>query len=161
MRVTPKLHAIEDHLLEYLQRFGGIGDIGEDEGERGHQLGAMNEGRSKTLRDNKAKATAHASWESMMKNEKVQEQMRQVKVEAKRSMKKAPPNETNSQIRKRQRDEGRDSLLENDLVNGKLDSLKRLNKKQILAALPKRDVSIWTTDNQWSKQKDEWKYPVL
>jgi hypothetical protein len=161
MSVTPKLHAIEDHLLEYLTRFGGIGDIGEDEGERGHQIGAMHEGRSRALRDNKAKATAHASWESMMKNEKVQEQMKQVKVEAKRNMKKPPPTETNAQIRKRERDEGRESLLDYGLVNGKLDSLKHQHKKKILAALPKRDVSIWTSDNQWSKTKDEWKYPVL
>jgi hypothetical protein len=161
MSVTPKLHAIEDHLLEYLTRFGGIGDIGEDEGERGHQLGAMNEGRSKALRDNTAKATAHASWESMMKNEKVREQMNQVKVEAKRNMKKPPNTETNAQIKKRQRDEGRESLLENALVNGKLDSLKHIHKKKILAALPKRDVTIWTSDNQWSKTKDEWTYPVL
>ena len=32
--VTPKLHTIEDHLIDYLIRFGGIGDMGEDEGER-------------------------------------------------------------------------------------------------------------------------------
>ena len=162
MSVTPKLHAIEDHLLEYLRRFGGIGDIGEDEGERGHQLGAMNEGRYKALRDNKAKATAHASWGSMMKNEKVKEQVKQVKVDAKRNIKKSPPTESNAQIRKRERDEGRESLLDNGLVNGKLDTLlQHIQKKKILAALPKCDVSIWTSNNQWSKQKDEWKYPVL
>ena len=45
--------------------------MGEDEGERGHQMGALNESRSKSLRDNAAKATAHAAWEEMDKDPRV------------------------------------------------------------------------------------------
>ena len=41
--VTPKLHLLFVHLLIYLKRVQGFGDLGEDFGERAHQEEASNE----------------------------------------------------------------------------------------------------------------------
>ena len=37
MSVTPKLHLLFVHLLIFLERVQGFGDLGEDAGERAHQ----------------------------------------------------------------------------------------------------------------------------
>ena len=41
--VTPKLHLLFVHLLIFLERVQGFGDLGEDAGERAHQEEARNE----------------------------------------------------------------------------------------------------------------------
>ena len=43
MSVTPKLHLLFVHLLRFLERVQGFGDLGEDSGERVHQEEARNE----------------------------------------------------------------------------------------------------------------------
>ena len=45
MSVTPKLHPLFFHLLRFLERVQGFGDLGEDAGERAHQEEARNESR--------------------------------------------------------------------------------------------------------------------
>ena len=40
--VTPKLHLLFVHLLRFLERVQGFGDLGEDAGERAHQGEARN-----------------------------------------------------------------------------------------------------------------------
>ena len=70
LSVTVKLHIIEDHVVDYLRDLRGFGDLVEDEGERGHQMGAHDEYQSKALRDNKEKSVAHAKWESMNKTKR-------------------------------------------------------------------------------------------
>ena len=45
MSVTPKMHCIEDHAINLLRLTRGMGDIGEDAGERAHQEEARNERR--------------------------------------------------------------------------------------------------------------------
>ena len=43
MSVTPKLHLLFVHLLIFLERVQGFGDLGEDAGERAHQEEARND----------------------------------------------------------------------------------------------------------------------
>ena len=45
MSVTPKLHILFVHLLRFLKRVQGFGDLGDDAGERAHQEEARNESR--------------------------------------------------------------------------------------------------------------------
>ena len=161
LSVTPKLHCIEDHLIEFLERFGGLGDAGEDEGERGHQTGAQNESRSRNLRDNTSKARSQSSWEAMTKHEGVVEKRKAVNKEAERKRKK-PRTETKAAADKRERDIGRSELLSSSsLVTGKSKTLREMRKEKILGELPKRNHSIWTKENPWSNERDEWTFPPL
>ena len=43
MSVTTKLHLLFVHLLRFLERVQGFGDLGEDSGERAHQEEARDE----------------------------------------------------------------------------------------------------------------------
>ena len=42
MSVTPKLHLLFVHFLRFLEQVQGLGDLGEDAGERAHQEEARN-----------------------------------------------------------------------------------------------------------------------
>jgi hypothetical protein len=37
LSITPKLHVIEDHAIQFMMQHLGYGDLGEDFGERAHQ----------------------------------------------------------------------------------------------------------------------------
>ena len=47
--VTPKLHILFVHLLRFLERVQGFGDLGEDAGEQAHQEEARNESQVDTV----------------------------------------------------------------------------------------------------------------
>jgi hypothetical protein len=162
LSVTPKMHCLEDHVVPYMEKYGGFGDMGEDEGERGHQVGHGNEDRSRNLRNHTAKASAHAEWEAMVKNEDVRARVLSVAEKAKRVMKKRDGEETYVQRNKRMRDVGRLNLLELPTVSDRMETLKDMRKKSILEELgEQRDHSKWNITNIWSKDKDVWVYPVL
>ena len=123
MSVTTKIHIIEDHVIEHLTRLRGFGDLCEDEGKRGHQMGAQNEHRSKALRDHTEKAKAHAQWESMNKNEDIQKRKEDVNktVARKRILNVGVEN---AKKRKMVRDDKRNGLLGLNLVATKLETLR-------------------------------------
>jgi hypothetical protein len=59
LSITPKMHCVEDHLCDIVAHFEGVGDIGEDEGERAHQTGHKNDCRNKALRDHAKRALSN------------------------------------------------------------------------------------------------------
>lgn len=77
---APKPHAIEDHLCDQMQKFRGIGDLGEDWVEQAHQDGIRDEGRSRSIKDRAHAALLHCKWEQkrklpqvLLKSEEVQQ----------------------------------------------------------------------------------------
>ena len=48
-----KIHGIEDHLLDQIKDYGGIGDFIEDFIEQAHQFGMVDEKRIANMRDRK------------------------------------------------------------------------------------------------------------
>ena len=68
LSVTPKIHCIEDHLCDIVHHLQGLGDLGEDEGERGHQTGHRNESRTRSMRDIQKKVISHLKHECMSQN---------------------------------------------------------------------------------------------
>jgi hypothetical protein len=76
--ITPKCHALEDHLLEQLLKvengkiLRGIGEFTEDFVEQSHQFGFKEEGRTRGLKDHAAKAVSHSNWEERGLNPAVQ-----------------------------------------------------------------------------------------
>ncbi len=63
MSITPKVHAIEDHLVDQIRRLKGIGDLGEDFVERSHQDGIRQHSRSKNAKERADEAIQHCRWE--------------------------------------------------------------------------------------------------
>jgi len=63
LSITPKVHAIEDHLVPQIIRFDGIGDLGEDFVERSHQDGIRQHSRSRNCKERVDEANQHCRWE--------------------------------------------------------------------------------------------------
>jgi hypothetical protein len=61
--ISPKPHAIEDHLAEQIARFGGIGDFCEDFIEKSHQDGIIDHARTKNSATEEMKAAQHSRRE--------------------------------------------------------------------------------------------------
>jgi len=78
LSVTPKVHVLEDHLVEQLLKeehgvsLRGIGEFTEDFVEQAHQFGFRDEGRTRGLKDHAAKARSHSNWEHRALNPSVQ-----------------------------------------------------------------------------------------
>ena len=69
--VTVKAHAVEDHCLDQMIEFGGIGLLGEDVIEQTHQTGRSEEERTAALRHFERKTMSHVKWEERKQNPRV------------------------------------------------------------------------------------------
>jgi hypothetical protein len=113
LSITPKMHCVEHHLVDLVKSFGGVGDLGEDEGERGHQTGHRNECRTRALRDHAKKAVSHVRHESMAMHPEVREIKDHVLASSKRKRKREVEckGNLNARIAKEKREHGRSQLL--------------------------------------------------
>ena len=75
MSVTPKLHLLFVHLLIFLERVQGFGDLGEDAGERSHQGEARNVSIVGAVVNIAKKERIKSQFEAMKKNAMVKEIM--------------------------------------------------------------------------------------
>ena len=82
MSVNPKCHALEDHLCDQMQCFGGIGDLGEDFIEQAHQDGIKDSRRTKNAKDWAMAAQWHSNWEHRRKNPLVLMKSEKVRLES-------------------------------------------------------------------------------
>ena len=85
MSVTPKLHLLFVHLLRFLERVQGFGDLGEDAGERAHQEEARNESRVGAVVNLEKKERKKSQFEAMKKSAMVKETMSEFKRNSKRN----------------------------------------------------------------------------
>ena len=78
LSVTPKVHALEDHLVEQLLKeehgvkLRGIGEFTEDFVEQAHQFGFRDEGRIRGLKNHTAEVRSHSNWEHRALNLAIQ-----------------------------------------------------------------------------------------
>ena len=82
LNITPKAHAIEDHLFDQIRRLHGIGDLGEDFLEQSHQDGIKDHARSRNSKREHA-ALQHSKWEEQRLHPGVKDKIAEV---AKRSV---------------------------------------------------------------------------
>jgi hypothetical protein len=61
--VTPEAHASEDHCINQIKRYSGIGDYDEEFIERVHQLGKKDDVRTRSMRDRVKKFMHVARWQ--------------------------------------------------------------------------------------------------
>jgi hypothetical protein len=69
--ISPKVHAIEDHLVEQILRLQGIGDLGEDFVEQLHQEGIIEEVQSKCAKSREIAAIQQCHREHKRLNQDV------------------------------------------------------------------------------------------
>jgi hypothetical protein len=84
LSVSPKPHAIEDHLCDQIQIFSGIGDLTEDFIEQSHQTGIRHHKRSGNMKDHNKVAKWHVGWEEKENNPAVIQKMKEVKMKSSR-----------------------------------------------------------------------------
>jgi hypothetical protein len=71
--ITPKVHAIKDHLVPQIMRFKGIGDLGEYFVERSHQDGIRQQSWSKNAKERVDEVNQHCRWEHKQTHPSVME----------------------------------------------------------------------------------------
>jgi hypothetical protein len=85
MSVTTKSRLAEDHSVEQMEDLGGIGDLGEDFGERNHQDKAKADRRLGCVRNFAIRETIKSKEEVQTKDLKVQAKIFEIKQKEKRA----------------------------------------------------------------------------
>jgi hypothetical protein len=81
---APKPHAIEDHLIDQIRQFEGIGEFTEDFVEQAHQDGIRDGRRIRTYKDKNDAATVLSNWEFKRKLPAIQMKISKVNEASKR-----------------------------------------------------------------------------
>ena len=81
-----KIHGIEDHLVNQMQRYNGIGCFIKDFIEQAHQFGMKDEKRTANTRDRCRVANSHSKWEKMAQNIQVIAKKEEVCTRSKRKL---------------------------------------------------------------------------
>ena len=84
----PKIHGIEDHLLDQIIKYGGIGCFIEDFIEQAHQYGMLEERKSTNMTDRVKAAHNHSKMEMIRNNGKVINKIIEVKRKTRRVIKR-------------------------------------------------------------------------
>ena len=134
MSVTPKLHLLFVHLLIFLEREQGFGDLVEDADERAHQEEARDESRVGAVVNLAKKEHTKSQFEVMKKSTMVKETMNEFKQKSKRNFIIDGPSqaEKNRMERKRLREEQRDELLLRPLLDGTRILLSDIKRRKIM-----------------------------
>ena len=134
MSVTPKLHILFVHLLIFLERVQGFGDLGEDSGERAHQEEARNESQVGAMVNLAKKERTKSQFEAMNKSAMVKETMSEFKHKSKSNFIIDGPSqaENNGMENKRQKEEQRYELLLRPLLDGTRVLLSDIKRRKIM-----------------------------
>ena len=85
MSVTPKLRLLFVHLLIFLEQLQGLGDLGEDAGERSHQEEATNDNRVGAVVNISKNERKKSQFKAMKKSAMVKDMTREFKKKLKRN----------------------------------------------------------------------------
>lgn len=118
--VMPKVHTLEDHLINQMQQWNGIGCFMEDFVEQAHQFGIQEESRTRGMWDRARAAYVHSVWEYTLNRSEVQVVKQEMKTRNKRKQKfqQASAKESNKRARAaRQRQCLAQATLTPNLIN--------------------------------------------
>jgi hypothetical protein len=71
MNYTPKIHGVLSHAVEQMKRFGGIGDLLEDDLEHLHQTLKKNSDRTSRIKNKIQQAESHSKMEAKLNNKEM------------------------------------------------------------------------------------------
>jgi hypothetical protein len=132
MSVTTKSHLAEDHSVEQQEDLDGIGDLGEDFGERNHQDEAKADRRLGCVRNFATRESIKSKEEMQIKSEKVQAKI----VEIKEKRKKGPSdaNEARQAAKKQRRMDARAEVLAFPAPEGRMTTLRQQRSLELVEA---------------------------
>jgi hypothetical protein len=122
MSITTKSHLAEDHSVQQQEDLQGIGDIGEDFGERNHQDQAKADRRLGCVRNFATRETIKSKEEVQVKDEKVQTKIMEIKEKRKRG--RCLVAEELRAARKQKRLDAREEILAPPAPEGKMVTLR-------------------------------------
>ena len=85
---APKIHGIEDHMLEHMIRWNGIGCFVEDFVEQAHQVGVKEEGRTKGMTNKQKQSKSHSDWERVSNDMSVRSAQTEIRKKTSRKRKR-------------------------------------------------------------------------
>jgi hypothetical protein len=129
MSITTKSHLAEDHSCEQQEDLDGIGDIGEDFGERNHQDEAKADRRLGCVRNFATRETIKSKEEVQIKDEKVQARI--VAIKEKRKKGPSDANEARQVAKKQRRMDARAEVLASPMPVGKMVTLRERRALQL------------------------------
>ena len=117
LSITVKAHIIEDHLLDYIEHYGGLGDFQEEFIEKLHQDTKRFRRRMGSLSDFKKKCDAITSWCRLESLDLVKGAQQKVATASKRNLKRYSDGLESISIetkkaRREKNDKSREALLE-------------------------------------------------
>ena len=86
-----KIHEIEDHLLDQIKKYNGIGCFIEDFIEQAHQFGMLDEKRTANMRDRTKASFSSSKNETISNNGEVKLKIEQVRMQTRRKKIKRKP----------------------------------------------------------------------
>jgi hypothetical protein len=122
MSVTTKSHLIGDHSCEQQEELQGLGDIGEDFGERNHQDQAKADRRLGCVRNFAAREKIKSLEEVQAKDTKVQAKIIEIKV--KRSRGQYEGTEARQAAKRQRRLDAREQVLASPAPVGRMTTLR-------------------------------------
>jgi hypothetical protein len=132
MSVTTKSHLMEDHSLEQQEELDGIGDLGEDFGERNHQDQAKADQHLGCVRNFATRETIKSKEEVQTKDKKVQAKITEIKGKRKKGHSKGT---VACQSTKRQRRlDAREEVLALPAQEGRMTTLRERRVIQLKEA---------------------------
>ena len=121
MSVTRKSHFVEDHSVQQLEDLDGIGDIGEDFGERNHQDEVKAHRRLGCVRNFVTRESFKSKEEVQIKSEKGQAKILEIKEKRKKGPSDA--NEARQVAKKQRRMDARAEVLAFSAPEGRMTTL--------------------------------------
>jgi hypothetical protein len=132
---SPKLHCAGCHAVSQCKKRRGIGDMGEDAGERAHQTETKNERRLQCMINRKEKEVAKARFEFMQKKPTVVAIQKRLFQITKRNFKDEHREtaEDRQEEARRARQERRDALLSLPMYEGSMETLRQRKEARLIA----------------------------
>jgi hypothetical protein len=130
MSITTKSHLAGCHSVEQQEELEGIGDMGEDYGERNHQDEAKADRRLGCVRHFPTRESIKSKEEVQIKDQKVQAKMTEINGKRKRGPLEGT--EARQAAKKQQRLEAREAILALPAPVGRMTTLRELRKRSFL-----------------------------
>jgi hypothetical protein len=122
MSMTTKSHLMEDHSIEQQEEFEGIGDLGEDFGERNHQDQAKADRRLGAVRNFAAREKIKSLEEVQAKDTKVQAKIEDIKVKRQRGQNEGT--QARQAAKRQKRLDARDEIADSPAPTGTMTTLR-------------------------------------
>ena len=85
---TPKVHGVLAHAVDQVERFGGIGDMLEDDLEHLHQQSKKNSDRTSRIKNKVQQAISHSKMEAKLQNKEIIQKTLESRADSMRTFKK-------------------------------------------------------------------------